>query len=186
MEHIRLKAGPLTQKAASNAAAASGTTMIQTLPGNVLHSNDINPEAMLKEMLQAPMLSGLIPEQAQAFANWSLTYMQQKSRKVEAPAPTVTGQTKLAQNGQVAQASQIPLSGSTQATATAPAVETRQTATEDVDLLSDWSETDPDDEVEAANADRKEVKRRKTRISKAEKKERLDATGSKVRSKSTK
>ena len=87
--NIQMKAGPITHKVATAAAAASGATFtyIPVAAGKIIHSNDIDRNEMLQDISQAPMLTGLSTDQAQAFAQWTLDYMNKKSSPVAVPLP---------------------------------------------------------------------------------------------------
>ena len=54
-------------------------TLIPVAPGNIVHSNDVQPEDMFVEAMKAQQLAGISEAQAKAFVEWSLTYVQSKS-----------------------------------------------------------------------------------------------------------
>ena len=79
---LREKAGPL---ATALAAGDAAVTFLPVVPGNVVHSNDVTPEAMKQATLVDPMLAsfgGVTVEQAEALVQFSLTYFQSKSLTV--------------------------------------------------------------------------------------------------------
>ena len=134
---LREKAGPL---ATALAAGDTAITFLPVVPGNVVHSNDVTPEAMKQAALADPMLAtfgGVSNEQAEALVQFALTYFQSKSLAVAPKAAQM-------------EAAAVPLQ---QLSREADEEEKGKTkAMEEDDVLTEPSDT----EVEAERANAKE------------------------------
>ena len=64
------------------AAAARGVALIPTMPGYILHQNDISPQEMQAKMLANPLLNGMTADQAAAITLISMQLMQEKATYV--------------------------------------------------------------------------------------------------------
>ena len=87
LKDMAVRLAPATAAAATPTVTGAGVTLAPTVPGNILHSNDIKPEEMHGDMMAAPQLEGLNSDQALAFVQWSLTYMQSTSTVVPPSLP---------------------------------------------------------------------------------------------------
>ena len=63
-------------------AALPGVALVPTMPGYILHQNDISPQEMHEQMLTNPLLRGMSAEQAAAITLVSLQLMQEKATYV--------------------------------------------------------------------------------------------------------
>ena len=63
-------------------AAAPGVALVQTMPGYILHQNDIPPQDLHQRMMTNPLLSGLSAEQAAAITLVSMQLMQERATYV--------------------------------------------------------------------------------------------------------
>ena len=69
-------------------AAAPCAVLVPTLPGSILHGNDILVDEYQQHMYTHPLLSGITPEMVTAFAGVSLQWFQSKATHVLPAAPS--------------------------------------------------------------------------------------------------
>ena len=63
-------------------AVAPGAVLAPTVPGYILHGNDISQEEFSQYMFAQPSLAGITPEMTKAIAYWTMQLMQIKSTTV--------------------------------------------------------------------------------------------------------
>ena len=63
-------------------AAAPGVALVPTMPGYILHQNDIAPQELHQRMMTNSLLSGISAEQAAAITLVSMQLMQEKATYV--------------------------------------------------------------------------------------------------------
>jgi len=101
------QAGPLTRKVAAasgvSQTAADGVTLIQALPGFIVHSNDVDPMAVQAQLLASPLTAGISQEQCAAVTQIVLQQMQAISRSVGPAQPLKQQQQQNQQQVQQAQ-----------------------------------------------------------------------------------
>ena len=75
--------------AKASGSTAAGVTMVPSLPGSIVHSNDVNAEHFRNTMLQTPQLAGISVELSEAFVTVACSYLQSISTTVmtQPPAP---------------------------------------------------------------------------------------------------
>ena len=84
LKTIQDKAGSITQQVARAAAAVTGVALVPTLPGRIVHSNDLTPEAVSADLHAAPSMAGLSEDQVQAVVTWTMNLMNRNSSNVPA------------------------------------------------------------------------------------------------------
>ena len=156
------------QEALGNVAAAvnsgnnpskteENAVSIQALPGSIVHSNNVQPEALQQHFMTSPALNGIAAEQAAAITEMALKFFQMQAQTV--PEPTLKTTTTM--------------TGTPQAPATAAASSVQTNVQNnngiDEDRMRDDESTDDDeeDEVQALNTKEGDTKPVKPRINKS-------------------
>ena len=80
---------PAKVSAADIASTANGVAFVLVADGNIVHSNDVNPDEMLQAMMANPMLAAQGLEANAASVQFMLTHINSKSMVVKAPLPTM-------------------------------------------------------------------------------------------------
>ena len=149
LKEMAAKLAPSTVASVVAAGIAPNVTMVPSLPGSIIHSNDISPEQMLSDMQQAPELSGAPPELAALIVQWTLTYMKTKATEVTAAVPTAAASQQQQDQFHAAQDAAFAVGAQLQQQAQAGAAPT-QTDQETLEELSDIDLSE--DEAEAVKA----------------------------------
>ena len=71
--------------AAAVALQVGEVTLVPTVAGHIIHSNDVSPELLHNTAMTSPLLQGITPEQSSAFIQVILTALQTQAMRV-APA----------------------------------------------------------------------------------------------------
>ena len=72
---------------AANVAAASGITMVPVMPGNIIHSNSVNPAEVWSQLSNDATLTGFSEEQAAVVTRKVLEILLMQSMQVGPPQP---------------------------------------------------------------------------------------------------
>ena len=79
------KAGDGLKSAATE--VVPGAVLVPTLPGYILHGNDVSQEEYQQYMYTHPSLAGIAPDMVKAMAGVSMQWMQMKATSVSPAAP---------------------------------------------------------------------------------------------------
>ena len=146
---LEAAAAKLAPAVAATAVQVEGVTLVPTVAGHIIHSNNVSPEQLHNTAMTSPLLQGITQEQSLAFIQVILTTLQTQATEI---APMMQQTTAAGANLQVHQM--------------------QQQAGQPVE--DEWTDGDMDeDEKELEEANRKEgdvVVRKKKRILKSQKK----------------
>ena len=79
-------------QSSAEVVAAPGVALVPTMPGYILHQNDISPQELHEKMMTNPLLRGMSAEQAAAITLVSMQLMQEKATYVPPVAEAAVAQ----------------------------------------------------------------------------------------------